>query len=354
MTSLSNLLGLFLQPFRTLTLPPPTTFTNKTILITGSNTGIGLAAATHFIRLNASKVILAVRNPTKGEAAKEKIEAETGRTGVVEVWGLDLERWESVEGCLERVKEMVRGEGGRLDVAVMNAGVAKKGWEVSDGGWECQVQVNVLSTALLARGLLPLMVESSKKIGGAEEEGGWKPHLMILTSDAHMDCAFEERKLGEKENILSALNDRERWEKASSNPVERYAVTKLLDIYIGLSLAQLTPNTTTAPDSFSSPNVIVNLVAPGFCKSELLSREEGAPLMLRFMQWLTARSTMEGAKTIVDAAVRGEESHGRYLDHQKVARMGRLVMSEEGVRVREKVWGEILEVLEGVVREGSV
>jgi len=42
-------------------LPVPTMkFTGKTIIVTGSNTGIGLEAARYFVRLDAAKVILAV------------------------------------------------------------------------------------------------------------------------------------------------------------------------------------------------------------------------------------------------------------------------------------------------------
>ncbi|KAI4250283.1 MAG: hypothetical protein L6R42_008780, partial [Xanthoria sp. 1 TBL-2021] len=40
--------------------PPPTaSFANKTIIVTGANTGLGKEAATHFVRLGAAKVILA-------------------------------------------------------------------------------------------------------------------------------------------------------------------------------------------------------------------------------------------------------------------------------------------------------
>ena len=35
---------------------------------------------------------------------------------------------------------------------------------------------------------------------------------------------------------------------------------------------------------------------------------------------ITARTTEEGSKTSVDAAARGKESNGKYLDHQKIAK----------------------------------
>jgi retinol dehydrogenase-12 len=43
-------------------LPYPTKkFTGQTIIVTSSNVGLGLEAARHFVRLDAAKVIIAVR-----------------------------------------------------------------------------------------------------------------------------------------------------------------------------------------------------------------------------------------------------------------------------------------------------
>ncbi|KAM0316480.1 hypothetical protein ACHAPQ_011302 [Fusarium lateritium] len=67
-------------------IPVPTTsFKGQTIIVTGSNTGLGLEAANHFVRLDADVVILAVRSLKRGEAAKASIESSTGRKGVVQM-----------------------------------------------------------------------------------------------------------------------------------------------------------------------------------------------------------------------------------------------------------------------------
>ena len=101
-------------------IPPYPTkkYTGQTIIVTGSNTGLGLEASRHFVRLDAAKVILAVRNLEKGEAAKKSIEESTGRTGVVEVWQLDLASYESVKDCAKRAQALER-----LDILVENAGI---------------------------------------------------------------------------------------------------------------------------------------------------------------------------------------------------------------------------------------
>jgi retinol dehydrogenase-12 len=82
---IQTILPLFIQPFRTLHLPAPDSFKSQPVIITGSNTGIGLETAKHIVSLGAPKVILSVRSLSKGFAAKVSIESSTGRTGVVKV-----------------------------------------------------------------------------------------------------------------------------------------------------------------------------------------------------------------------------------------------------------------------------
>lgn len=76
--------------------------------------GLGREASKLFIRLNASKVILAVRSIKKPEAAKSEIEAQTKRTGVVEVYKLDYSSYASVKAFAARVAELER-----VDIAVL-------------------------------------------------------------------------------------------------------------------------------------------------------------------------------------------------------------------------------------------
>lgn len=283
-----------------LTLPSPSEIKGKTVLITGGNTGLGREAARHALSLGAATVILGVRTLSKGEDAKADIESSTGKTGRVLVWPVDLESFASVKAFADRVKEHVAG-GGRLDIAIMNAGLASMEWAVTEDGWERQIQVNVLSTALLCLELLPLLLKT-----------GNRPHLTVVASDIHRTAKFEERTA---DNILSALNDRIQWEKSQSTggAGERYAVSKLLDIFLTTELARLAPR-----DESGNPLVIVNCLTPGFCKSDLLTREK-APLLLRMMRTAVARTVEEGSKTFLHAATQGNESHGLWLEHQAIA-----------------------------------
>lgn len=118
-------LGIFIREQYTSLPYPETRHTGQTIIVTGSNVGLGLEAARHFTRLDAEKVILAVRNLDKGEAARKSIEESTGRTGVVEVWQLDLSSYESVKQFVRKAEGLKR-----LDAIVENAGIATEQFKV--------------------------------------------------------------------------------------------------------------------------------------------------------------------------------------------------------------------------------
>ena len=114
------------QLFTTPTYPEKK-HTGETIIVTGANSGLGFEAARHFTRLDAEKVILAVRSTEKGEAAKKSIEESTQRHGVVEVWPMDLCSYESVKQFAKRVEGLKR-----LDAIVENAGKATRKYEVAE------------------------------------------------------------------------------------------------------------------------------------------------------------------------------------------------------------------------------
>lgn len=180
------------------TPPHPTTdFTGQTIIVTGSNSGLGFEAVRHFTRLNAEKVIMAVRSLEKGEVARKSVEESTQRKGVVEVWALDLASYDSV-------KEFVKGAGTlkRLDAVVENAGISGGSqWDMYEDN-EALITTNVVSTFLLAMLILPKLRETSARFNVT-------PRLSILTSELHFTTDLPERKYP---NIFEALNN----EKTSS------------------------------------------------------------------------------------------------------------------------------------------
>lgn len=295
---MSDLKNLILQ---NLPLPYPAgSFAGQTVIVTGANIGLGFEAARHFTRLLAARVILAVRDPTKGAAAQRAIEASTGRLGVVECWQLDMATFASTAAFAARAARELP----RLDVVVLNAGVGVASWRASPDGWEQTLQVNVLSTALLGLRLLPAMVRSA-----AQTPGVPAPRMVIVSSEVHQwACVTEQISAwpsltdNGRIGVLEALNDRARSEK---DLPARYPLSKLLNLYTMRELAKLVPGTPS-----HAPAVVVSALNPGFCWSAL-GREAGWGLYL--MQLAFARSTEKGSRVLVDAATRGADTHGRYL-----------------------------------------
>jgi retinol dehydrogenase 12 len=169
---------------------PEKSFKGKTVIVTGSNTGLGKEAARHFVRCGASRVIMAVRSEEKGEEARTDIETSTGITGSAEVWPLNLSSYASVKAFAKRAAEL-----DRIDAIIENASVAMEKCEMAEGT-EISMTVNVYSTFLLAILLLPKLQESAKKFG-------IQPVLNVVASTVGWPSPFEERS---SENILERVD----------------------------------------------------------------------------------------------------------------------------------------------------
>lgn len=127
----------------------------KTILITGANTGIGLATAQTFVQ-DGHHVIIACRNPAKAEQAKQHL--ETFNAGKVDVIELDLNSLQQVKETAEKILQNYS----HLDVLVNNAGMMTPELETTVDGFEKQIGVNYLGPFLLTMKLLPLIQKSEQ------------------------------------------------------------------------------------------------------------------------------------------------------------------------------------------------
>ena len=98
-------------------------FKNKTALITGSGTGIGLAIATKFVQNGASVIILGRRKEPLVEAAKgiEKVISESGSGASVTMYdGVDVSDADGIDGMFDAIEK----SGTKIDYVVNNAGIS--------------------------------------------------------------------------------------------------------------------------------------------------------------------------------------------------------------------------------------
>jgi NAD(P)-dependent dehydrogenase (short-subunit alcohol dehydrogenase family) len=119
-------------------------FSGRTVIVTGANSGLGLVTASELARAGA-KTILAVRNTAKGD------EAAATMTGDVEVRKLDLQD-------LASVRTFADGIDG-ADVLVNNAGIMAVPYAQTVDGFESQIGTNHLGHFALTNLLLPKITD---------------------------------------------------------------------------------------------------------------------------------------------------------------------------------------------------
>lgn len=130
----------------------------KTILMTGSTDGIGLATAERLVR-QGHRVLIHGRNPEKLRATQARLSAATERPNV-EVYVADLSRLADVEA----LAAAVASRHARLDVLINNAGVFRVPDPLTADGLDVRFAVNTIAPYLLTRRLLPLMEAGARVI----------------------------------------------------------------------------------------------------------------------------------------------------------------------------------------------
>lgn len=199
-------------------------FDGKTVVVTGANSGLGLVAARHFARVGA-KVVLAVREPTRGRAAASTIDGDT------ELRRLDL-------ADLASVRQFADEWAGDLDVLVNNAGVMNLPEGRTTDGFETQFGTNHLGHFALTNLLLPHVTD----------------RVVTMSSIMHRSGAIE----------LSDLN----WERRDYSRGAAYGQSKLANLLFSLELQR---RLTTAGSSVRS------LAAhPGYASTNLQTRTGNA------------------------------------------------------------------------------
>src|SRR6266542_3610164 len=147
---------------------------DRTFVVTGANSGIGLAAARE-LAASGAHVVLAVRDAAKGEAAA------AGLSGEPEVRALDL-------ADLASVRAFAEGLDRNIDVLVNNAGVMATPHRTTADGFESQLGTNHLGHFALTGLLLPriqdrVMAVSNRIFAQSDEQGAWPTLYAATTPD---------------------------------------------------------------------------------------------------------------------------------------------------------------------------
>ncbi|RMZ69099.1 short-chain dehydrogenase [Pyrenophora seminiperda CCB06] len=308
------------QFFRTPTYPKGD-FSGKTIIITGSNVGLGKEAARHYARLGAGMLILAVRSVDKGQAAKEDIMNTTGHKNI-QVWKLDMSDYSSVQAFAKRAE----AELDRIDIFIANAGVVRSEY-CELNGHEEGIAVNVIATTLLLANMMPKMLQTATRFNT-------RPTFTVTGSGVYEHTTFPQRSAPDGQ-ILTQLADREICEKYWS---QQYPVSKLAQLLIVRAIANDHP-----ANDFP---VTINILNPGLCWSELARDTTSWGFWL--FRLVVARSTEVGSRTLVHAGASGIETHGKYLSDCMVEEPSSLVTDAAGKEGQERITAEVMRAIEEI------
>jgi len=251
----------------------------KTAVVTGGTGGLGYTTAVGLARTGA-RVVLAGRNPAKGEAALARLRREApGADAEFEL--LDLASLASVTAFAERTLAAHPA----LDILVNNAGVmAPPARQVTADGFELQFGTNYLGHFALTARLLPALLRA--------EDGA---RAVQVSSLAHRGGVI----------AWGDLQGERRY-----NPWKSYGQSKLAMLMFALELARR-----AAAQGWPLVSVAAH---PGWAVTDIITNGPGAGapgLREHVMQAgfrLFGQSAADGARPIVFAATSPDAKAGGY------------------------------------------
>ena len=266
----------------------------KTVLVTGANSGIGKVTALDLSRKGAHMVMLC-RNRDRGEAAKKEIIRESNNEKV-DLMVCDLSSMDSVHAFANDFLLQYK----RLDVLVNNAGGYFDRKIITGDGYEYTFAMNHLGHFLLTNRLLDLIRHSAPA------------RIINVSSNAHQTGHIRFDDLMAERGYMG-------W--------RAYSQAKLANILFTYELDR----------RLNGTGITVNAVHPGFVNTNFASNTYSVikPLV-RFAKWF-ARSPEKGAETSVWLASSPEVEgiSGKYFFDKKSRRSNRESYDEE---VAKRLW----------------
>jgi NAD(P)-dependent dehydrogenase (short-subunit alcohol dehydrogenase family) len=255
--------------------------TGKLAVVTGSNSGTGKETAKRLAAAGA-RVIMAVRTPAKGEAARAEILAEHP-AAQLEVRRVDLADLASVE---EFATGLIADESS-LDLLINNAGVMMPPTRMTTkDGFELQFGSNFLGPFALTLRLLPLLLAAPA------------PRVATMSSGAA--------------NFGRINFDDLQWERTRYRSMPAYAQSKLADLMFSQQLAAVAAE--------RGWNLLSTGAHPGFTRTNL--QTAGASLGRDKLPWyhsllyrfnpLPTQGVEQGSEPLLYAAASPDAFAGVY------------------------------------------
>jgi len=239
----------------------------KTVIVTGSSSGIGFETARVLANKNV-KIIIAVRNLGKGEAAKTRI-IEQNKNANISVMQIDLADLSSVKNFADQFRKKFD----KLNLLINNAGVMIPPYSKTKDGFELQFGTNHLGHFALTLHLLTVITNTANS------------RIVNVASNAH--------KMG---NInFDDIN----WETRKYNPWRAYGDSKIANLYFTNQLAKI----------LDGKNVLVTAAHPGWTATDLQRHSK----VFEFANKFFAMPPKQGALPTLRAAVDEYAKSGDYF-----------------------------------------
>ncbi|BCJ58864.1 SDR family NAD(P)-dependent oxidoreductase [Micromonospora endophytica] len=245
--------------------------TGRTAVVTGASSGLGLIA-TEQLAARGATVIMAVRDPAKGERVR------AGIAGDLAVRRLDLADLDSVR---EFAAEL-RAEGRQVDLLLNNAGIGTAGNDPSAQGYEPVFATNHLGHFALTGLLLDLFRPDRD------------PRVVTVGSDFYRLL----RSGPDLDNLTGA---------PASNPLVPYIRSKQANVLFGAELDRRLRRTGSPVRSF--------LAHPGTARTPMQTTAESVAqwAVSRTLGLLLARSPLRGTIPLLYAATSPTAETGVFL-----------------------------------------
>jgi NAD(P)-dependent dehydrogenase (short-subunit alcohol dehydrogenase family) len=190
---------------------------SKTIIITGSNSGIGKAAAIKFA-LQGHTVVMACRNLAGSAKVQQEIIAATGNNKV-DLMQLDVSSFESIRNFFKEFESKYS----KLDILINNAGYFNYGeklYQLSAENIEMSFATNAFGPFLLTQLLRPLLAKSDDP-------------RVLNASTTNIKYFFDPKRYIDWDNLHGELKNQRKY-----NAYKMYGDSKIAFLMLSLKQAE--------------------------------------------------------------------------------------------------------------------
>jgi len=241
---------------------------NKTIIITGSNSGIGRETAAELLAQGAN-VIFACRSKERALAAIESLPEESRkRATFIQV---DLCDFNSIYNFTQEFRKLNKP----IDILINNAGLVQPEFRTSKDGIEVTFQANHFGHKVLTFLLFDLMNKKEARILNVSSAGN----------------AFASYRAKDFKRIQSDLFLKD--ESKNFSMMDYYQNSKLMNVYFTQHLAEICEN--------KYPHIKSACIHPGLILSEISNNATLGVKILFYilypLMWFAAKTAKSGAQT---------------------------------------------------------